>query len=352
MRTKLIVAAMAAQVLLLGFMAGEREAVLHTGRVVTLRTAPIDPRDPMRGDYVRLSYDFTEVPKALCRDGVATWFGEENTDWRYRRSFRDARVYAVLRETPDGVIELTGLTDRRPSGGLFLRGRVDNVDNDAVRVRYGVEAIFMEQGKAKALEDAQRGENAGVPLAVEVAVRGDGLTVIRGWEWEPLGIRLALEPRREDLPRNATEAERRLRAVTVELFNRGDAPLAIVDRAGGASLRLLTETRWGWENGAWVHADRTRPAPKPDEVVLLAPGESRKIRVDLTAPEWDVWHREREKDAPERKSLSQLNGASNLWFRFEYVPPTGAESAGLPHTKLIRHVPLRSRGFNAAFAID
>ena len=46
-----------AQVGVLGFMAGEREWVAKTGTEISLRTAPIDPRDAMRGDYVRLDYE-------------------------------------------------------------------------------------------------------------------------------------------------------------------------------------------------------------------------------------------------------------------------------------------------------
>ena len=74
MRKLLIVTAVVAQLLVLGWMAFEREWVVRTGRVVYLRTAPVDPQDPMRGEYVRLNYEIATVPKALCRDGVATWF--------------------------------------------------------------------------------------------------------------------------------------------------------------------------------------------------------------------------------------------------------------------------------------
>jgi len=41
-------------------------------------------------------------------------------------------------------------------------------------------------------------------------------------------------------------------------------------------------------------------------------------------------------------SLSKVYDFTNIWFRFEYVPPTKAEAAGLPHAELIRHGDLRS----------
>jgi uncharacterized membrane-anchored protein len=56
MKRWLPVAVVVMQVAMLGFMAGEREWIAKMGTRISLRTAPIDPRDPMRGDYVRLDY--------------------------------------------------------------------------------------------------------------------------------------------------------------------------------------------------------------------------------------------------------------------------------------------------------
>jgi len=49
MKTKLILSVATLQVLVLAYLAAEREWVLHTGRTFYLRTAPIDPHDVMRG---------------------------------------------------------------------------------------------------------------------------------------------------------------------------------------------------------------------------------------------------------------------------------------------------------------
>jgi hypothetical protein len=35
--------------------------ILKTGKVIHLRTAPIDPRDIFRGDYVRLNYEISRI---------------------------------------------------------------------------------------------------------------------------------------------------------------------------------------------------------------------------------------------------------------------------------------------------
>ena len=67
MRRLFIVLCIAAQILVLGVMAGKREFILATGERVFLRTAPIDPRDPFRGDFVRLRYDISTVAPGKIR---------------------------------------------------------------------------------------------------------------------------------------------------------------------------------------------------------------------------------------------------------------------------------------------
>ena len=72
MRAKLTIAIAALQLVVLAYMAGEREWVVRTGRTIYLRTAPLDPRDAMRGDYVSLSYDISRVPRDLRLGGPGT----------------------------------------------------------------------------------------------------------------------------------------------------------------------------------------------------------------------------------------------------------------------------------------
>jgi hypothetical protein len=167
MKRWMIIAIAAAQVALLAFMAGQREWVLNTGRTVWLRTAPVDPNDPMRGAYVSLRYEVSRVPRELCRDGVATWMDElrkTDADWQLRRRreavWRDHEVYAVLREGSDGLAELTALTDRRPAEGLYLRGRVSWADAESVSVRYGSRRCFSNRRRRSSLRPMRPGVRA------------------------------------------------------------------------------------------------------------------------------------------------------------------------------------------------
>ncbi|MFA6177031.1 MAG: GDYXXLXY domain-containing protein, partial [Phycisphaerae bacterium] len=61
MRKLLIIFVVILQVILLAYMAGQRENVLRTGKTIYLRTVPIDPRDLFRGDYVRLQYEISNI---------------------------------------------------------------------------------------------------------------------------------------------------------------------------------------------------------------------------------------------------------------------------------------------------
>ena len=383
MRRWMIIAIAAAQVALLAFMAGQREWVLNTGRTVWLRTAPIDPNDPMRGAYVSLRYEVSRVPRELCRDGVAIWMDElrkTDADWqvRHRReaAWRDHEVYAVLREGSDGLAELTALTDRRPAAGLYLRGRVSWADAESVGVRYGIEALFLQQEKAKQLETdaARRARESGVRLDAEVAVSGSGLAVLKGSRWEALGITLEVETGTPalatntatsntaaqapviDLPskpvrrgRRTSEPGRAIVAVTVELKNHGEKPLAIWTPGDSRAFRLVPQKNWSDSLCRWV-GDGLAPAkPEAGEIVILKSGESRKVRIDLTAPAWALRYRDNEKA---EELATTVPGLEELevpeWsFRIEYAPPPATDCAGLPGAELLWQRSVRTRAFSA-----
>lgn len=348
MRRWIVVIVAVLQIGVLAYMAGEREWILRTGEPVFVRTAPIDPRDPMRGDYVRLEYEVSTVPRALCAEGLQDMFTEAN---RYRRVHRDRRVYAVLTRGEGGVAGIEALTDREPAGGLYMRGRIQSVDVDSVNVRYGIEALFTEQGAARRFEDEVRGAKAGVPVNAQVALSRRGVAVLSGYRWEPLGITCVL--RRAEQP--ADPARRDVRGVigaTVTLKNHSDAPVAIVDLPGAGSFRLVAVNRWAGETHVPV-SRRTPGMPQAADVVLLQPGQSHEVELDFTTPDWFVQAVAREgAPAEPPQALEALAGQWSAWFRIEYLPPPAAACAGLPHAEAIRHAPLRTRSFGAAGGID
>lgn len=352
MRTRIAIIVIIAQVAALGYMAGEREWILRTGRTLYLRTAPLDPRDPMRGDYVRFAYEIGHAPRTLWRGGVAGW---ASSDWRERRAVRNRRVFALVQPDEEGIAQLQAVSDQPPRDGLFLRAHVTNVQPQGLDLRYGVEALFMEQGRAKELEQS-RSVQAGVPLNIEVAVSDEGVAVMKGYRWEPLGITLTLD--RPAIPRAEAGSPpvrpAPLRGVTVELKNHGDGPVAIVALPDAQSFRLVPNERWTPSRYRWANEGAAVPKPTPDTVRVLRPGESHRERIAFTDPRW--WLREvpaSGRGAP-RKPVpwDDLDSAWGMSFRIEYVPPSRADSAGLPNAALIRHSRLSSRAFSPVGVID
>lgn len=351
MRTWLAITMVAAQLGVLAFMAGEREWIMRTGRTMHLRTAPVDPRDPMRGDYVRFDYEIARLPRGLARDGVVAWFEARS---RGMRQLRDQRVFAEVKLDEEGVAHVVAVSDRAPAPGPFLRGRVQSIDGQSLRVRFGIEALFMEQGAAKALEDLRQ-TRAGVPLAIEIAVSDAGVAVMKGYRWEPLGLTLTpdraeLTPGRAATPNRTPRAA--LRGATVELKNHSEHAVAIVVRPAGQSFRLVTDERGPEAAWRWANEDAPVPKPAPGMVRVLRPGESYREHLDFTAPAWLLRETKTAGRPVEPVPWGRLPNLWSVSFRIEYAPPGRAECAGLPNAELIRHSRLSSRAFTAAGGVD
>ncbi len=109
MRWKFIFLVLLQVALLVGIIAYRHYWVV-TGDRILLRTAPVDPRDIFRGDYVSLRYDIS----TLDLDGLGT-----------KGSFKsNEKVYVLLERNPEGVFNAVSVSRERPSGKRFIQGRV------------------------------------------------------------------------------------------------------------------------------------------------------------------------------------------------------------------------------------
>ena len=234
MRWKFIFLVLLQVALLVGIIA-YRQYWVATGERVLLRTAPVDPRDIFRGDYVSLRYDIS----TLDLDGLGA-----------KGSFKpNERVYVLLEKTQDGVFSAVSVSRGLPSGKRFIQGRVeyertlskwevtlrDDSDNlhelkprwfenikredritfcldekgnvlhfykeeteyrpkcrgqsltgtiegiketksRVLNVEYGIENYFVEEGKGRAIEASGHARE----LTVEVSLRKDGKGIITG----------------------------------------------------------------------------------------------------------------------------------------------------------------------------
>lgn len=340
----------ALQVLALLWVAGEREWIRSAAPTVWLRTAPVDPRDPFRGDYVQLDYDIGALSKAQ-REALGNALAS-------KRSV----VYAALSDSSPEVAELVSIGTEPPASGPFIRGHLGTaIDRDWWRrgdVAYGIEKLFVEQGKGLDIE-AQRGERDDwqTPMEVEVAVSGRGTAVIRGYRWSPLGIRLevltpgdfgsagtpAAVDAADAADAAAAPAARRSALLRISLRNQGGTELGFLDDPQHCAWQMLDVSVPGWTEvelnrdcSGWVQRA---------ELHRLAPGAVYQFDVDLAQPAW--WLKTAE-------GARELGDAALGWSvrRFLYTPPP-TEAIGLPaDAPPLWRSALRTAQFNANGRVD
>ncbi len=312
------------QVLVLVYMAGEREGIVRNGKTIFLRTAPVDPRDHFRGDYVRLDYEISHVPTNLITGAFLQGIGDTGR--------KERPAYVALRQGEAGLASLVGLSDQPPSSGLFLRGRVKGYWAGPIcPVTYGLEAFFTQQEKAKAMEMLRMRDGVQVPLEMEVAVSSKGVGVIKGYRWCALGLGLQIEP--------VSRTNQNIARAVFTLKNVSSNSVAIVKPIRGRTLVLENDRLRGWGNQEWSWVGKRELASiTDDDVLMLAPGQSYDVRIDFGDSGWFVT---KKGHAP--RSLGGLGWES--MFRLEYTAPTREQCQHLKQAAFLWHGELKSRAF-------
>jgi hypothetical protein len=215
-----------------------------------------------------------------------------------------------------------------PADGIFLRGRVRHTwrparSRGAISVKYGLEKLFVEQGRGKDIEK-RRGTRSGlqVPMEVEVAVGSDGTAVIRDFRWSRLGMSLKMvRVHRRNRNENLDDVTEPLSPkLEVSLQNVSDAPLMIADPGRHCGFQLRTTVRVSREYRPAYEGCPAEGAGGGDGIVL-APGEAYTVQLDLSEPRWHVH--------VDGKTGEIGRHANNDSFRIVYVAPTAGSSAGL-----------------------
>lgn len=315
MRRKLVLICIVAQVLVLAVMAAEREFILNAGERIHLRTAPIDPRDPFRGDFVRLRYEISRVSRRQLQGTL----GEDEKQ-------KGDLVYAVLEEGAENLYNLDYLTDEPPADGVFLRARVRHRwrpahNRSAVSVKYGIEKLFVEQGRGKDIE-RHRGTRSGlqIPMEVEIAVGSDGTAVIRGFRWSRLGMSLKmLRVHRRNRNENLDDVTEPLSPkLEISLQNVSGAPLTLADTSEHCGFHLRTTTRVSREYRS-AYAGCPGVGSSGGHPIELAPGEAYTVQLDLSEPRWHV--------SVDGETGEIGRYANNDSFRIVYVAPIAGSAA-------------------------
>jgi uncharacterized membrane-anchored protein len=172
----LIVSAIAvalAQIAFLGWMIAGRAAILRNGQEILLKVEPVDPRDLLRGDYVRLGYEIGSVPVALIADRPA------------EGSVEGGPIHVRLRKQDDGLWRAVSasLGEKPPAppdpGDVDIRGRIQGnaslAEGGSISVDYGLERFYVPEGEGKAIERDMRVRS----FSIKAAVGADGTAQIK-----------------------------------------------------------------------------------------------------------------------------------------------------------------------------
>jgi uncharacterized membrane-anchored protein len=153
------------QCALLILMVADRMQILSEGTEVTLQTQPVDPRDLLRGDYVVLRYDISQLPAGALA-------GQPTAE-------RNPVVFVKLAPNANGLYEAVSVhaepvTVTAPeilirghvaySGGAC--GSVRHTFCDKLQVKYGLESYFVPEGEGIKLEQARNQQKLRVVAAV------------------------------------------------------------------------------------------------------------------------------------------------------------------------------------------
>ena len=138
------------------FFVGINEKVFLTGDEIRLNVKPVDPRDLLRGQYVALNYDISEIQV------------EENADFK-----RDETVYVTLIKEGE-IYAAQSVYKFKPSKNPYIKGKVDfirrtygnNKSLDTLIIKYGIENLFTKEQEAKDIE--KRLQKGGIAKVLKV----------------------------------------------------------------------------------------------------------------------------------------------------------------------------------------
>jgi uncharacterized membrane-anchored protein len=161
------------QIALIALMVVDRMGILREGTEVLLLTRPVDPRDFLRGDYVRLAYEMSSMDAGELKGQSSAGKG--------------AAVFVKLAPKADGYYEAVSIHQDAvdvAGGEVLIRGHVTNgtycgADRhsycDRLQINYGLERYFVPEGEGREIESAR---NQG-KVAVVAAVTGAGRAAIK-----------------------------------------------------------------------------------------------------------------------------------------------------------------------------
>jgi len=159
-QTKFILAIAAQAVVILAIVVFKL-AVLASGQQVLLHIAPIDPRDPFRGDYITFRYDISTIDSSLLT-------GEEiaNGDTIYVLLQQQGKYWVA-----SGVQKIFPYGAQK-AGQIYIKGKVISGGRNpyalttfgSLTVAYGIEQYFIPENTGRNVNFRQKDVGAAVVI--------------------------------------------------------------------------------------------------------------------------------------------------------------------------------------------
>ncbi len=291
MRSWLILLCITAQTSALAYMIFGRESVIADGQRIYIATAPIDPRDPFRGDFVRLRYPMNSLLSAPNR-----WLPDDTIP------AKGDKVYAVLKPLPDGLHELDYFTNQPPTDALFIRGRraggrfigrIDSLD-----INFGVEQLYVQQDSGKIIEN-KRGIRGGMQTAmeVEIAINDAGTAVLTNYRWAKLGIQLELTDQfRQIATQTANQKNNNEQpnpasspSILVTIQNVSDESVTLNNPGDNCGFHIEPADK---ATSKYIESENVCTNVSETKPLVLNPEETHIIEIRLQDPRWYITHTE------------------------------------------------------------
>ncbi|HMZ47776.1 MAG TPA: GDYXXLXY domain-containing protein [Flavobacteriales bacterium] len=131
-----------AQLAVPAWMVVDHERVRDQGEVFLFGTAPVDPRDPFRGEYVQLEF--------TAESG--TWAAPDTSGDDYAPK----RAYALLATDNKGYAVITALQAEKPTTGAYVRVRYydyGSVDGTTGSIELPFDRYYLEEGDGPKTEE-------------------------------------------------------------------------------------------------------------------------------------------------------------------------------------------------------
>ena len=139
------------------------ERVRTEGEVFLFKTAPVDPRDPFRGEYVRLNFEAEQ----------GNWTSPETGATEYARR----SAFALLSTDSLGYARVTSLQAERPEEGVYLPVHYWQVDHEGAvnSLELPFDRYYLEEGDGPKTEELLAPDwsngTPSTPLPAHVVVR-------------------------------------------------------------------------------------------------------------------------------------------------------------------------------------